>query len=60
MTDKKPAAHRPKSPEIEGGTDTVLPEDIQKEDDPIERGGPIGPEPTRFGDWENNGRCTDF
>lgn len=25
-----------------------------------ERGGPKGPEPTRFGDWENNGRCTDF
>jgi len=60
MADKKPAAYRPKSPEIEGGTDTVLPEDIQKEDDPIERGGPKGPEPTRFGDWENNGRCTDF
>ena len=19
-----------------------------------------GPEPTRFGDWERNGRCTDF
>ena len=25
-----------------------------------ERGGPKGPEPTRYGDWENNGRCTDF
>ena len=25
-----------------------------------ELGGPKGPEPTRFGDWENNGRCTDF
>ena len=25
-----------------------------------ERGGPKGPEPTRFGDWESNGRCTDF
>ena len=31
-----------------------------KTDDPIERGGPKGPEPTRFGDWESNGRCTDF
>ena len=29
-------------------------------DTAIERGGPNGPEPTRFGDWENNGRCTDF
>ena len=27
---------------------------------PEERGGPKGPEPTRYGDWENNGRCTDF
>jgi len=22
--------------------------------------GPRGKEPTRYGDWENNGRCTDF
>lgn len=29
-------------------------------DTPIERGGPKGAEPTRFGDWEKNGRCTDF
>jgi hypothetical protein len=27
---------------------------------PIEIGGPQGPEPTRFGDWEKNGRCVDF
>ncbi|XP_017594727.1 PREDICTED: succinate dehydrogenase assembly factor 4, mitochondrial isoform X2 [Corvus brachyrhynchos] len=25
-----------------------------------ERGGPRGPEPTRFGDWERKGRCIDF
>jgi hypothetical protein len=25
-----------------------------------EIGGPPGPEPTRFGDWEKNGRCIDF
>ena len=25
-----------------------------------EIGGPKGPEPTRYGDWEYNGRCTDF
>jgi hypothetical protein len=25
-----------------------------------EFGGQKGPEPTRFGDWENKGRCTDF
>jgi hypothetical protein len=29
-------------------------------DPPREIGGPKGPEPTRYGDWEYNGRCTDF
>ncbi len=32
---------------------TVLPR-------PREIGGPPGPEPTRFGDWEKAGRCIDF
>lgn len=25
-----------------------------------EIGGREGPEPTRYGDWEKNGRCIDF
>ena len=25
-----------------------------------ESGGPKGKEPTRYGDWENNGICWDF
>ena len=25
-----------------------------------EIGGPAGPEPTRFGDWERKGICVDF
>lgn len=25
-----------------------------------EFGGPKGREPTRYGDWEKNGRCIDF
>ena len=25
-----------------------------------EHGGPKGQEPTRYGDWENNGICWDF
>jgi hypothetical protein len=25
-----------------------------------EIGGPQGPEPTRYGDWERGGRCVDF
>jgi hypothetical protein len=27
---------------------------------PREIGGPDGPEPTRFGDWERKGICIDF
>jgi homeobox protein ESX1 len=27
---------------------------------PREIGGPAGPEPTRYGDWERNGRAFDF
>jgi hypothetical protein len=27
---------------------------------PKEIGGPKGPEPTRYGDWEVNGRVSDF
>ena len=27
---------------------------------PAEIGGRGGPEPTRYGDWEKNGRCIDF
>ncbi|NND54773.1 MAG: DUF1674 domain-containing protein [Gammaproteobacteria bacterium] len=27
---------------------------------PREFGGPQGPEPTRYGDWERKGRCIDF
>jgi len=26
----------------------------------VEHGGPEGPEPTRYGDWEKKGRCIDF
>lgn len=29
-------------------------------DMPEEHQGPKGPEPTRYGDWEVKGRCSDF
>ena len=65
MTDKKHTAEKTKAPEIEAEKDAVLPEsgperNTGEDNRLIERGGPKGPEPTRFGDWENNGRCTDF
>ena len=37
----------------------VPPKPAAKEQ-PVEIGGRKGPEPTRYGDWEVNGRCTDF
>jgi len=30
------------------------------DDRPREIGGPKGPDPTRYGDWERRGRCIDF
>ncbi|XP_007484238.3 succinate dehydrogenase assembly factor 4, mitochondrial isoform X1 [Monodelphis domestica] len=48
------------------------PEDSNLEQEPLEKfpddvnpltkekGGPKGPEPTRYGDWERKGRCVDF
>lgn len=38
---------------------TTRPAD-QKTQRPKEIGGPKGLEPTRYGDWEKNGRCIDF
>ena len=32
----------------------------RKDQKPVEIGGRKGPEPTRFGDWEKDGRCIDF
>jgi hypothetical protein len=34
--------------------------DSAETDASAEVGGPGGPEPTRYGDWERKGRCIDF
>lgn len=49
MSDPKPAQPDP-TPAPENKTEAM----------PREIGGPKGKEPTRFGDWEQKGRCTDF
>jgi hypothetical protein len=36
------------------------PSDQNPVDQKVEIGGPKGPEPTRYGDWEKGGRCIDF
>jgi len=44
----------------------ALPEEVAAdeggaaESEAVEYGGPKGREPTRYGDWEKNGRCIDF
>jgi hypothetical protein len=55
MTDpKKPAPPEPAKAEPAA---TVPPEKPKKVE---EIGGPPGPEPTRYGDWQFNGKVTDF
>jgi hypothetical protein len=39
---------------------TLSPTEAEKTKKPVEIGGPEGPEPTRFGDWERKGRASDF
>lgn len=41
-------------------TDNAENSPAQADDTVSELGGPKGPEPTRFGDWERGGRCSDF
>lgn len=52
--DATPANPDASSPQDANSGDTVSPTL------PKEFGGQKGPEPTRYGDWEKNGRCTDF
>ncbi|AZL15527.1 DUF1674 domain-containing protein [Rickettsiales endosymbiont of Stachyamoeba lipophora] len=33
---------------------------VNQKDSKEEIGGPSGPEPTRYGDWERKGRVSDF
>jgi hypothetical protein len=37
-----------------------VPESKEPQKGAEEIGGRKGPEPTRYGDWEKNGRCVDF
>ena len=46
-----------KEKEAKGASSTAK---VAEQTQPAERGGPKGPEPTRYGDWEAKGRCTDF
>ena len=71
VTGKDP--EKMKEPNVEGQKNSgELKEEGTSENDPYapfpddinpvtgEEGGPRGPEPTRYGDWERKGRCIDF
>jgi hypothetical protein len=55
----EPVPDAPQAPEApaSGVTADVARPDVAM---PTEIGGRDGPEPTRYGDWEKNGRCIDF
>ncbi len=52
--DKKPAASEAAKPAPETPKPPEKPKKVE------EIGGPPGPEPTRYGDWQFNGKVTDF
>ncbi len=47
-------------PEDSAASPETTPSSAAAPQEPGEIGGPRGPEPTRYGDWESKGRCTDF
>ncbi|MCL7027083.1 hypothetical protein MKW94_010243 [Papaver nudicaule] len=56
-----------KSPEIEKEEEKTSSSESESDEEDYgvnkltgEIGGPRGPEPTRYGDWEKGGRCSDF
>lgn len=55
MTDTPEAS--PETEKTDPAAKPVLPENPKKVE---EIGGPPGPEPTRYGDWQFNGKVTDF
>jgi hypothetical protein len=57
-TSPKPVAPEDKDTKV--SHKEAEPRDQSAKPAPIEIGGRDGPEPTRFGDWEKNGRCIDF
>jgi hypothetical protein len=52
-----PALDPPANPPRATGPGKVGSGPVQPEG---ELNGPKGPEPTRYGDWEKGGRCSDF
>lgn len=64
MADKQPSpsVYRPDDAKPSAGTeaDDKATQATTGDERPKEIGGRKGPDPTRYGDWEKNGRCIDF
>lgn len=62
-TSKKPTADDlPKKEPLHRDVDIEKHKDAANKlnEEAPEHGGQDGPDPTRYGDWEKGGRCTDF
>lgn len=57
-----PNAHpdRPLSPAARRALQEAAARRMAEAERPREEGGPAGPEPTRYGDWERKGLAVDF
>lgn len=55
-----PTDKNPEDASSDDAPDTTGEAPKKKKAQPDEAGGPSGEEPTRYGDWERNGRCYDF
>jgi hypothetical protein len=53
-------ANPPPEPAAKADSDTAQQSKPEASKRPREIGGPSGLEPTRYGDWERNGRVSDF
>lgn len=60
LGDLEPDERRPESTHAEADASSPMLSAATGAGVPAEVGGRDGPEPTRFGDWEKNGRCIDF
>ena len=57
---RKPSTHKDKKTIMSSEKNSSSKKESQNYNKKTELNGPKGPEPTRFGDWEKNGRCSDF
>ncbi len=60
MTETIPQRPAPQPAEKDETAAADKSSDAEASPDRREIGGRKGPDPTRYGDWEKNGRCIDF